>query len=66
MKPDDEPAPGSDEATALALARKRLRLLSGLDPQVVRRRLYSFLARRGYGFDTIDTVVRRLLKEEDP
>jgi regulatory protein len=62
---DDEPVPGSDEATALALARKRMRLLSGLDPQVARRRLYGFLARRGYGFDTIDTVVRRVLKGEE-
>jgi regulatory protein len=63
--PEDEPVPGSDESTALALARKRMRLLSGLDPQVVRRRLYSFLARRGYGFDTIDTVVRRVMKPDE-
>jgi regulatory protein len=60
--PEDEPVPGSDEATALGLARKRMRLLAGLDPQVTRRRLYSFLARRGYGFDTIDMVVRRVMK----
>lgn len=63
--PDDEPVPGSDEATALGLARKRMRLLAGLDPQVTRRRLYGFLARRGYGFDTIDKVVRRVLKPEE-
>ena len=63
--PEDEPVPGSDEATALALARKRMRLLSGLDPQVTRRRLYSFLARRGYGFDTIDAVVRRVMKPDE-
>ena len=35
-------------ATATALATKRARSLSGADPQSRRRRLYSFLARRGY------------------
>lgn len=35
-------------ATATALATKRARSLRGADPQSQRRRLYSFLARRGY------------------
>lgn len=40
---------GIDEvATATALATKRARSLRGADPQSQRRRLYSFLARRGY------------------
>lgn len=34
-------------------ARKKLRSLSGLDPAVQRRRLYGFLARRGYELDDI-------------
>jgi regulatory protein len=34
-------------------ARKKLRSLSGLDPTVQRRRLYGFLARRGYELDDI-------------
>jgi regulatory protein len=63
--PDNEPTPGTDEAAALALARKRLRLLSNLDEQTTRRRLYAFLARRGYGYDTIDAVVRRLLTPDE-
>ncbi len=62
---DDEPAPGTDEAAALALARKRLRLLSNLDPITQKRRLSGFLARRGYGYDTIDLVLKRLLTKQD-
>jgi regulatory protein len=34
-------------------ARKKLRSLEGLDPAVQRRRLYGFLARRGYELDDI-------------
>lgn len=34
-------------------ARKKLRSLAGLDPAVQRRRLYGFLARRGYEIDDI-------------
>ncbi|MDQ3704248.1 MAG: RecX family transcriptional regulator [Chloroflexota bacterium] len=56
----DEPVPGTDLANALALARKRLRTYGNLEPQVARRRLSSFLARRGYGFDVIDQVWRRV------
>lgn len=40
---------GIDEVTtATALATKRARSLRGADPQSQRRRLYAFLARRGY------------------
>jgi regulatory protein len=35
-------------ATATMLAKKRARSLQGADPQAQRRRVYSFLARRGY------------------
>jgi regulatory protein len=62
---DDEPAPGSDEATALALARKRMRVLSNLDPVTAKRRLSSFLARRGYGYDTIGPVLQRVLAPDE-
>jgi regulatory protein len=62
---DDEPAPGSDEATALGLARKRIRLLSNLDPLTRKRRLSGFLARRGYDYPTIDSVLRRVLTGDD-
>ena len=41
------------------LARRRARMLSGsgLDPIVIRRRLYAFLARRGYGPDDVRRAV---------
>jgi regulatory protein len=38
-------------------ARKKLRSLTGLDPAVQRRRLYGFLARRGYELDDIRSVL---------
>jgi regulatory protein len=38
-------------------ARKKLRALSGLDPAVQRRRLYAFLARRGYDLDDIRAAI---------
>ena len=38
-------------------ARKKLRSLSGLDPAVQRRRLYAFLARRGYDLDDIRAAI---------
>src|SRR5688500_15057645 len=55
---EDEIVPGSDLSHALALAKKRMRSLSGLDPQVARRRLSAFLARRGYNYDTIDKATK--------
>ncbi len=38
-------------------ARKKLRSLAGLDPAVQRRRLYAFLARRGYDLDDIRSAI---------
>ena len=38
-------------------ARKKLRALAGLEPQVQRRRLYAFLSRRGYDLDDIRAAV---------
>jgi regulatory protein len=61
----DEPVAGTDLANALALARKRMRLLGTLDPQTARRRLTAFLARRGYTFDIIDQVWRRLAAPDE-
>ena len=62
---EDEPAAGTDLANALALARKRMRTYGNLEPQVARRRLSGFLARRGYGYDVIDAVMRRVYAAED-
>jgi regulatory protein len=45
-------------AAATALARKRARSLGGIDAQSQRRRIYSFLARRGYSPDIISSAIR--------
>ena len=42
------------------VARKRLAQLGDLEPVVARRRLFAFLARRGYDLDEIKSVVSRL------
>ena len=42
------------------VARKKLAQLGDLEPVVLRRRLFAFLARRGYDVDEIKGVVARL------
>ncbi len=42
-------------------AKKKLAQLGDLEPIVLRRRLFAFLARRGYELDEIKPVVARLL-----
>jgi len=42
------------------VARKKLTQLGDLEPLVVRRRLFAFLARRGYDIDEIKRIVSRL------
>jgi regulatory protein len=51
-------------AAALDLANAKLRSYANLDPQVARRRLVGFLGRRGYGFDVIGPVLRRVFDED--
>jgi regulatory protein len=46
-------------------ARKRLQALGGLDPETRRRRLYGFLARRGYESDEIRAAMQTVLGEAD-
>jgi len=54
-----------DEAESIErVARKKLRTLTKLDAPTRRRRLYGFLARRGYDADDITSVLRRL--DADP
>ena len=53
-----------EEAIIERVARKKLRTLQKLDPQTSSRRLYAFLARRGYDPDDIRRVVARLGDEE--
>jgi regulatory protein len=57
---------GLDEiALVMAAARKKLRTLSSVDAPTRKRRLYSFLARRGYDSDAIRQVLEQVRKELD-
>jgi len=51
-------------ADALALAERRAASLRGLDVPTRERRLSSFLARRGYGYDVIRRVLEALGAED--
>ena len=57
-----------DDASALILARDRLRRDAGadLEPAVRQRRLANFLARRGYNYDVIKRVMKQVFDEELP
>ena len=55
---DDE---GFDERGALeAAAKRRVRSLAKLEPEVARRRLMGFLLRRGFEGEAVASEVRRL------
>lgn len=57
---------GVDEAAAIErVARKKLRTLGGVDAATRKRRLYAFLARRGYDVDAIARVLRILLSNDE-
>ena len=43
------------------IARKKVASMGDLDPFVLRRRLFGFLARKGYDLDEIKQVVSRIL-----
>ena len=49
-----------DAETIERVARKKLRSLAKLEPRIRARRLFAFLARRGYDSDDIARVVREL------
>ena len=53
-----------EHGAALNAARKRMRALSALDPLTQRRRLYAFLARRGYEAEVVARVVNEVLTGE--
>ena len=55
-----------EEGTLERVARKKLKSLARLDTAVQRRRLYAFLARRGYDSDDIARTVRSLMSSEPP
>jgi regulatory protein len=51
-------------AAALDAARKRMRSLADVDATTRRRRLYGFLARRGYEPELVNRVLRAVLSDE--
>jgi regulatory protein len=54
-----------DEGAILErVAEKKARSLAKLDPLTRRRRLYGFLARRGFESDEIRAVLERIAREE--
>ena len=57
---------GVDEhALVEAAALKKLRGMSKLEPDVRRRRLYAFLARRGYAADLVRETVAKLTRRNE-
>src|SRR5581483_2891520 len=48
-----------EDAAIERVARKKLRMLTKVDDETRRRRLYAFLARRGYDSEDIGRVVRQ-------
>ena len=50
------------EAVVEKDARKKLASLGSLEPPIIKRRLYSHLARRGYDIDEINAVMKKVLK----
>ena len=53
---------GGKAAVIERVAKKKLAQLGDLEPLVLRRRLFAFLARRGYDLDEIKAVVTRLAR----
>jgi regulatory protein len=54
-----------EEASIDRVARKKLRSLASVDAPTRKRRLYAFLARRGYDSDAISRVLRVVLAPSD-
>jgi regulatory protein len=54
-----------EDASIERVARKKMRMLTKVDSQTRKRRLYAFLARRGYDADDIQRALRIVLAEAD-
>jgi regulatory protein len=54
-----------EAASAEKAARKKFKSLSGLEPDVQRRRLFGFLARRGFDLDDVKRAVETVIGEEE-
>jgi regulatory protein len=60
---EDVFAERSEESLALTLANNKLRSSQNLDPKTRTRRLYSYLIRRGFPADVIQTVMEKVSNE---
>ena len=49
--------------TALQLAQKQAKRYQSLPPEVAKRRLHGFLLRRGFDYETIQSVIGRVLRK---
>jgi len=49
---------------AMKVAEKQMNHYKDLEPNVARRRLYNFLERRGFDYETINDVIRYVMSEE--
>ncbi|MFQ5894012.1 MAG: regulatory protein RecX [Nitrospinota bacterium] len=56
----------SEHHVAREVAQRRLEAYRGLDGATIRRRLKGYLARRGFPYDAIRTVLAELLPPPDP
>jgi regulatory protein len=54
-----------DEEQAYEAARKKARQLRNLDDQDFKRKLYGFLARRGFNYEVTSQVIQILLEEKN-
>lgn len=54
-----------ERESALALARAKMRTYGGLDDVTARRRLGSYLSRRGYDFGTVRATLDQVLGEDE-
>lgn len=58
-------AGADEEELARRMAEKRLRALGGVDVQTRRRRVYNYLARRGFSHEAIRSALQALIPNED-
>ena len=50
-----------EASAAMQLAQKQIKRYQSLPPQVAKRRLHGFLLRRGFDYETIQSVIERVL-----
>jgi len=55
----------NEEGLARELAAQKLKSMRGLSEEKAKKRLFGFLARRGFSFDTIGGIVRDCVKRGD-